>query len=83
MLLPALLGTMAYAGMPLWSDHGGKNCFEAHGGQVLDCGRSIGVMTLAACQAKCVELPGCSAVTYHDFAANNVGGFVNVLFVAS
>ena len=54
-----------------WTEHNSTNCFEHHGAQVLDGGRSLGIMSLAMCQEKCLEHPDCGAVTFHLYEANH------------
>ena len=48
-----------------WTQHVGKNCYTGHGAIDLEHpeGSSCGTMSLAACQAKCDGLAGCSAIT--------------------
>ena len=54
-----------------WTEHGSKNCFEHHGAEVLDGGRSLGIMSLEKCQSECLSLPECGAVTFHVYEANH------------
>jgi hypothetical protein len=56
-----------------WEEHLATNCYIGHGATVLDNGKSLGVMALAECQAQCLALPACKAVTFHRYSANSVG----------
>ena len=49
----------------VWAEAKGANCYGAHGATDLEhpAGASCGVMTIAECQQKCLDLPGCTAIT--------------------
>jgi hypothetical protein len=49
----------------VWAEAKGANCYGAHGATDLEhpASASCGVMTIAECQQKCLDLPGCTAIT--------------------
>ena len=49
-----------------WQRHGGLNCYENHGGAPIDHA-AAGNMSLAACQALCVNTSGCAGIVHESF----------------
>lgn len=48
-----------------WQRHGGLNCYENHGGLPIDHA-AAGNMSLAACQALCVNTSGCAGIVHES-----------------
>ena len=61
----------------VWNAAKGENCYgprgksPAHGATDIDTTTPVGVMSLSECQQKCLETPGCTAVTVSE----EKGGF--------
>ena len=45
-----------------WTHHPAINCYSGHGATDID-DKSIGVLTLAECEKKCLGLPSCTGIT--------------------
>jgi hypothetical protein len=45
-----------------WTHERSKNCYDGHGAKEIDA-KSVGVMSLASCEAKCLEEADCTGIT--------------------